>query len=78
MIQGSYNCTAISGITTPTCQLINGNLMNITRVFDNTNLSANQTVSFSIGGVRNPISTASQTGIVLTFYGPDGGMVDQG
>jgi len=52
--------------------------MNITNVFESTELAAGTTVSFWIEGIRNPISTNIQTGIVITFYGPDGGMVDQG
>jgi len=52
--------------------------MNITWVFDNTNLTANQVISFTIGGIRNPISTAPMPGIILSYFGPDGGMVDSG
>lgn len=79
MIQGSYSCGAVTNIdSTITCELSNGNLMNITNIFLSRNLSANDIVSFNIEGIWNPISTNAQSGIIITFYGPDGGMVDTG
>jgi len=52
--------------------------MNITQIFNSKNLSADDIVTLAIDGIWNPLSTNIQTGIVLTFYGPDGGMVDSG